>query len=636
MKSWRSLSSGSGRGSAHPHAGVGMAPDALLPLALMCALTFASGCGRSADQRGAAPGESAHAAAPSTAAVDAQGGANSPGPDSATDSASSETSGINPEARDTASKPEEEEAAPPEPAPRERFVVFTPRGPLVCEATLSIDGRPHTRALERLVDKAMQAAQPDGEGTAAWRKVVASPRFRYGQFGNVTIKTDEDRRRAVLRYDRNRDDRVDRDEMRRFLARDSGGGGALVIHADDPYRDANIANAATWQLLDENHDQRLSAEELAAAADRLRSRDALDDDVIVAGELDVISTAPPEQERRRTLHVAVAHALARDTAWNALESIVKELYPGDVRQPADGRPWLTNLLAGLDANDNGSLSAKELMALADCEANVTLQASLGRDASGSPGSPALSVPSEGLRGIGPPAALRTGNDLVCLDVPGLIVEFSVADRAATMEDATAMAANQFKQFDKDANGYLDRDEFRLTGQAGGVLDGLDTDGDGKLYPNELADFLENERAAALALIHVDVGRLADALFAALDANGDGRLGSREIAGAAARLESFDADGDGQVSPEEIPDCMTVQLVRERRSADQPNMPRAARQTRTLPRSGPIWFQRMDTNGDGDVGPGEFLGTTEQFRKLDADGDGFIAADEAERAAGAAH
>jgi hypothetical protein len=40
---------------------------------------------------------------------------------------------------------------------------------------------------------------------------------------------------------------------------------------------------------------------------------------------------------------------------------------------------------------------------------------------------------------------------------------------------------------------------------------------------------------------------------------------------------------------------------------------------------------MDRNGDGDVSPGEFLGTPEQFRRIDADGDGLIDADEAERA-----
>jgi hypothetical protein len=38
---------------------------------------------------------------------------------------------------------------------------------------------------------------------------------------------------------------------------------------------------------------------------------------------------------------------------------------------------------------------------------------------------------------------------------------------------------------------------------------------------------------------------------------------------------------------------------------------------------------MDVNGDGDVSRREFLGTEEEFLRLDADGDGLISASEAE-------
>ena len=43
-----------------------------------------------------------------------------------------------------------------------------------------------------------------------------------------------------------------------------------------------------------------------------------------------------------------------------------------------------------------------------------------------------------------------------------------------------------------------------------------------------------------------------------------------------------------------------------------------------------WFRSMDRNGDGDVTKKEFLGTAEQFKKIDADKDGLI--DPAEAAA----
>jgi hypothetical protein len=44
----------------------------------------------------------------------------------------------------------------------------------------------------------------------------------------------------------------------------------------------------------------------------------------------------------------------------------------------------------------------------------------------------------------------------------------------------------------------------------------------------------------------------------------------------------------------------------------------------------VWFRKMDVNGDGDVSPAEFLGTREDFDRIDADRDGLIGPEEAER------
>jgi hypothetical protein len=62
------------------------------------------------------------------------------------------------------------------------------------------------------------------------------------------------------------------------------------------------------------------------------------------------------------------------------------------------------------------------------------------------------------------------------------------------------------------------------------------------------------------------------------------------------------------------------------------LPQAAANQKTPSLSkGPLWFRKMDRNGDGYVSLREFLGSKEDFRKIDTDGDGLISPEEAERA-----
>jgi hypothetical protein len=50
-----------------------------------------------------------------------------------------------------------------------------------------------------------------------------------------------------------------------------------------------------------------------------------------------------------------------------------------------------------------------------------------------------------------------------------------------------------------------------------------------------------------------------------------------------------------------------------------------------PKAGPLWFRKMDRNGDGFVSRREFPGSDEMFNRIDTDGDGLISVEEAIKA-----
>jgi hypothetical protein len=120
----------------------------------------------------------------------------------------------------------------------------------------------------------------------------------------------------------------------------------------------------------------------------------------------------------------------------------------------------------------------------------------------------------------------------------------------------------------------------------------------------------------------------DALFEELDANADGRLGAREIASCTDRLLARDADRDEWLAADELPYVMVAAFLRSESPGEQSFYVPAASPAPASGATQPSWFRHADFNGDGDVSRREFLGSFEQFLRLDANRDGFIEVAEA--------
>src|SRR5262249_59286166 len=88
------------------------------------------------------------------------------------------------------------------------------------------------------------------------------------------------------------------------------------------------------------------------------------------------------------------------------------------------------------------------------------------------------------------------------------------------------------------------------------------------------------------------------------------------------VERFDRDKDGLLSPGEVPRRFRVTLSR-RLSGVGPNLgPVVVRRDgppAPRPAVGPVWFQKMDRNRDGVVSRREFLGTHDDFPRIDTNG-----------------
>jgi Ca2+-binding EF-hand superfamily protein len=166
-----------------------------------------------------------------------------------------------------------------------------------------------------------------------------------------------------------------------------------------------------------------------------------------------------------------------------------------------------------------------------------------------------------------------------------------------------------------------------------AFDPADLDGDGKLTRAEFDRYFALQQKTGLLGLSLTHTVRVPNLFALLDGNGDGRLGVKELRTAFARLQPLEPSGGAEVTRAILQPSASVRLGNSFYGTDA-NGAAVTADPLTLgrmnpPTAGPVWFHKMDRNGDGDVSRGEFLGAKAEFAKLDTNADGLISLEEAE-------
>jgi Ca2+-binding EF-hand superfamily protein len=196
---------------------------------------------------------------------------------------------------------------------------------------------------------------------------------------------------------------------------------------------------------------------------------------------------------------------------------------------------------------------------------------------------------------------------------GAVDAADIAASPIVLQRDEKIATAIVKHLDTSGKGYISQDDIVASAQARFAR--MDKNGDGKLSPDELT--APGHRARA-QFANADASNpewqqkraeFKQKYFDRIDADRDGVITPDEyIAAANARYNKADVNGSGELTAQQI--------------ASSPRT--AAREQRFAARE----VKHMDTNGDGVVSQDEYIAAAKaRFARFDKNSDGFIDADE---------
>ena len=515
-------------------------------------------------------------------------------------------------------------AAPPKPAAiagqasdRRDVVLLLDQGPLHLRLNLALGGVSLAEARRAYTLRLIASLDANKDGKLSRDEAQKSPLFRTKSRPSANAFLESLKIQSAL---------TPRDVAQKIEDKI----GQLVGFRDDVASSKN--DLEVFKLLDTDKSGVLETSELIGAEALILQKDEDDDDCISFQEF--FPPPPPPDPMAVAVGLAEEPEIQLATVSRLVVDAQKAGFAGKLRKYDKNRDlalspqelsWPAERVKRLDADGNGKLDAEELTSLKDHVPDVELTVDLL-----APGLEGGQIRMESTAG----KRLDDGGrpDYAKIGFSAAVMTFSHRN-LDPVQASIADAMRKFNTLDADANGYLDKDETMESVRfERGLFDMLDADGDGKIFGDEMKAYVTafSEPTGSTCKLHLyDTGY---GFFMALDGNADGRVSRRERQQAAASLAALDRDGKLGIAEKEPVRHFHLEFSRssyklfsasEQLSADTP----AFQQRKP---TGPIWFQRMDKNNDGDLVWNEFLGHIETFHQLDTDGNGLLDPQEAAR------
>jgi Ca2+-binding EF-hand superfamily protein len=533
--------------------------------------------------------------------------------------------------------------APPASARDVQDVVFlSDARPILLRLHIYVDGRPFRDVWEDYIRLLFDYLDRDGNGILTKSEAEHAPgASQLLQIMRGEILPDPTKAVTFGELDVDLHGFVTFQEFAGYYRR--SGAGPLQMADGPPIERSEALTRALFKHLDVNRDGKLSQAEVLTAQSALRRFDLDDDEMISEEELLPASMAAPfprpigQMREQAPSYVANFHVVDQDRAAAGLAERLLQKYDKD-KKGSLSRAEIglgQALFDRLDADHDGQLDETELGKFAGQPPDIELTVRTGEP---TPGQRSVEVYHSRQRPKPPvPAICAVGNETLLITLAdeqiGVVAPPERPDPFPAVRSIRQFYMQQFQAADTENKGYVERTKvmnpqyrFLLP-----VFALADRDGDGKLTQRELNAFLDLQEKAALCATGLELTTSGRGLFEILDANRDRRLGQRELRSAWSRLAIWDRNGDGLIAPRELPQQFQLVLGRGQPYRRAGRLAGDIASSNGASAKGPLWFRKMDKNGDGDVSPREFLGTPEDFRRIDTNGDGLIDPQEAEAA-----